>query len=98
MAGWMGWFGGRGDSRESAREAIVGLRQQLLVLTKKEEFLQQKIDDELKRARANATTNKRCRSPLPDDDNAKRFESIADGMMGGFSGHRGVETKEGARE
>lgn len=65
MSGWFGLFGGRGDTRESARDAIVGLRQQLLVLEKKEEFLQKKIDDEMKKARANATTNKRCMSELP---------------------------------
>ena len=60
MSGWMGWFGGRGDHREGTRDAIVGLRSQLLVLEKKEEFLQKKIDEEMKKARANATTNKRC--------------------------------------
>ncbi|ORY27435.1 Snf7-domain-containing protein [Naematelia encephala] len=60
MSGWMSWFGGsRRDTRESARDAIVGLRQQLLMLEKKEEFLQKKIDEEMKKARANATTNKR---------------------------------------
>ena len=64
MSGWMGWFGGRGDHRESARDAIVGLRQQLLVLEKKEEFLQKKIDDEMKKARTYATSNKRCKLSL----------------------------------
>jgi len=63
MSGWMSWFGGRKDTREGARDAIVGLRQQLLMLEKKEEFLQKKIDEELKKARANATTNKRCKYP-----------------------------------
>ena len=63
----MGWFGGRGDHREGTRDAIVGLRSQLLVLEKKEEFLQKKIDEEMKRARANATTNKRCEWSLPLD-------------------------------
>ncbi|KAK4684905.1 charged multivesicular body protein 4A/B, partial [Tremellales sp. Uapishka_1] len=59
MSGWMSYFTGRKDSRESARDAIVGLRQQLLMLEKKEEHLQKKIDEELKKARANATSNKR---------------------------------------
>jgi len=55
----MSYFSGKKDTRESARDAIVGLRQQLLLLEKKEEFLQKKIDDEEKKARANATSNKR---------------------------------------
>lgn len=59
MSGWMSYFSGRKDTREGARDAIVGLRQQLLMLEKKEEFLQKKIEDELRKARANATTNKR---------------------------------------
>lgn len=62
MSGWASWFGGgRKDSRESARDAIVGLRQQLLMLEKKEEFLGKKIEEEQKKARANATSNKRCK-------------------------------------
>jgi charged multivesicular body protein 4 len=59
MSGWMSYFTGRKDTREGARDAIVGLRQQLLMLEKKEEHLQKKIEDELRKARANATTNKR---------------------------------------
>jgi hypothetical protein len=63
MSGWMGsLFGSRRSTQENARDAIVGLRQQLLMLEKKEDFLQQKIDDETKKARANATSNKRCTS------------------------------------
>jgi charged multivesicular body protein 4 len=61
MSGWMSWFGGRKDTREQARDSIVLLRQQLLMLEKKEEHLQKKIDDETNKARANATTNKRGR-------------------------------------
>jgi charged multivesicular body protein 4 len=60
MSGWMSYFTGRKDSRESARDAIVGLRQQLLMLEKKEEHLGKKIEEELKKARTNATSNKRC--------------------------------------
>ena len=63
MSSWTSFFGGgRKDSRESARDAIVGLRQQLLMLEKKEEFLNKKIEEEMKKARANATGNKRCES------------------------------------
>lgn len=61
MSGWMSYLTGtrRKDNREGARDAIVGLRTQLVMLEKKEEHLQKKIDEEMKKARANATTNKR---------------------------------------
>lgn len=54
----MSYFGGRRDPKASAREAIVTLRQQLQMLEKKEEHLQKKIDEEMKKARANAVSNK----------------------------------------
>jgi len=54
----MNWFGARKDPKQSARDAIVGLRQQLQMIEKKEEYLQKKIDEELKKAKANAVTNK----------------------------------------
>lgn len=59
MSSWMSWFGGRRDTREQARDSIVQLRQQLLMIEKKEEHLQKKIEDETNKARANATSNKR---------------------------------------
>ncbi|EIW66541.1 vacuolar-sorting protein SNF7 [Tremella mesenterica] len=59
MSGLMGWFSGRKNTRESTTEAIVGLRQTLLMLQKKEEYLQRQIDEAEDRARKNATTNKR---------------------------------------
>lgn len=58
MASFMSYFGARRDPKQSARDAIVGLRQQLQMLEKKEEYLQKKIDEELKKAKANAVTNK----------------------------------------
>lgn len=58
MASFMGYFGGRRDPKQSAREAIVTLRQQLQMLEKKEANLQTKIDAEMKTARANAVSNK----------------------------------------
>lgn len=76
----MGWFGGRGDHRESARDAIVGLRQQLLVLEKKEEFLQKKIDDEMKKARTYATSNKRLATAALRQK--KAHEGELDKLMG----------------
>jgi len=58
MASFMSYFGGRRDPKQAARDAIVGLRQQLQMIEKKEEYLQKKIEDELKKAKANAVTNK----------------------------------------
>lgn len=58
MAGFMSYFGGRRDTKQAARDAIVGLRQQLQMIEKKEEHLQKKIDEELKKAKANAVSNK----------------------------------------
>ena len=54
----MSYFGARRDPKQSARDAIVTLRQQLQMIEKKEEYLQKKIDDELKKAKANAVSNK----------------------------------------
>lgn len=59
MSGFMSYFTGRRDPRESARDAIVGLRQQLLTLEKKQEFLEGKVEAEEKKAKQNATSNKR---------------------------------------
>ncbi|KZW03700.1 Snf7-domain-containing protein [Exidia glandulosa HHB12029] len=58
MSGWMGYFTGRRDPKATAREAIVTLRTQLQMLEKKEENLQRKIDEELKKAKTNAVSNK----------------------------------------
>jgi charged multivesicular body protein 4 len=58
MASFMSYFGARRDPKQSAREAIVTLRQQLQMIEKKEEHLQKKIDEELKKAKANAVSNK----------------------------------------
>lgn len=55
------WLWGAGpDPREQARNSIVALREQLLVLDKREEHLQRKIDEELAKAKANVSTNKSC--------------------------------------
>ena len=58
MASFMSYFGARRDPKQATRDAIVGLRQQLQLLEKKEEYLQKKIEEELKKAKANAVTNK----------------------------------------
>lgn len=54
----MSYFGGRKDPKIATREAIVTLRQQLQMLEKKEDYLLKKIDEELKKAKANAISNK----------------------------------------
>ena len=54
----MSYFGGRKDSKQATRNAIVTLRQQLQMLEKKEEHTQRRIEEETNKARANATTNK----------------------------------------
>ncbi|RDX53619.1 Snf7-domain-containing protein [Lentinus brumalis] len=65
MAGIMSYFGGRRDPKQSSRDAIVTLRQQLQMIEKKEEYLQKKVDEEMKKARANAVSNKAGESPCP---------------------------------
>ena len=58
MASFMSLFGGRRDPKQTARDAIVTLRQQLQMIEKKEDYLQKKIDEETKKAKANAVSNK----------------------------------------
>ncbi|TCD70420.1 ESCRT-III subunit protein snf7 [Steccherinum ochraceum] len=58
MAGFMSYFGGRRDTKQSTRDAIVTLRQQLQMIEKKEEYIQKKIETETTTARANAISNK----------------------------------------
>ncbi|KAK7053977.1 vacuolar sorting protein [Favolaschia claudopus] len=57
MSGIMSYFGRR-DTKQSAREAIIKLRQQLVMLEKKEHLLEREVDQELKTAKANAVSNK----------------------------------------
>lgn len=63
MAGFMSYFGGRRDTKQSTRDAIVTLRQQLQMIEKKEEYIQKKIETETSTARANAISNKTRTSP-----------------------------------
>ncbi|EPQ27625.1 uncharacterized protein PFL1_04763 [Pseudozyma flocculosa PF-1] len=60
MSSWTSWIVGKKDNKNNARDAIVGLRSQLLMLEKKEEHLNKKIEDELRKAKANVSTNKRA--------------------------------------
>jgi len=58
MSGFMNYLGGRKDPKQVTRDAIVGLRQQLAMLEKKEEYFTKKIEEELKKAKSNAVSNK----------------------------------------
>jgi len=58
MASFMSYFGGRRDPKQTARDAIVDLRQHVQMIDKKEEYLQKKIEEDLKKAKANAVSNK----------------------------------------
>lgn len=58
MSGFMSYFGGRKDPKLATRDAIVGLRQQLQMLEKKENHLQKKIEEDVRIAKANAVSNK----------------------------------------
>lgn len=66
MSGWFSYFTGRKNVKEGARDSIINLRQSLLTLEKKEEYLNKQIEDDLKKARANATTNKQGEYNLAD--------------------------------
>jgi len=56
MAGYLGSLWGRKNTQDVSKDAIVGLRQQLQMIEKKEEYTQKKIDEEM--AKANSVTNK----------------------------------------
>ncbi len=58
MASFMSYFTGRRDPKQSARDAIVSLREQLMMIEKKEEHLQRQITQDLATAKANAVSNK----------------------------------------
>ena len=54
----MNMLGARKDTKQNATEAIVGIREQLAMLDKKEEYLTRLIDEQHNKAKKNATTNK----------------------------------------
>jgi charged multivesicular body protein 4A/B len=58
MAGWMPNMFGKKDSRQSATEAIISLREQLAVLDKKEEHLERRVEEELRKAKLLVTAKK----------------------------------------
>jgi charged multivesicular body protein 4 len=58
MASFMSYFTGRRDPKQTARDAIVSLREQLMMIEKKEEHLHRQIAQDLATAKANAVSNK----------------------------------------
>ena len=64
MASFMSYFTGRRDPTQSARDSIVLLREQLMMIEKKEEHLQRQIAQDLATAKANAVSNKNGTPPL----------------------------------
>ena len=52
------YFTGRRDPKQTARDAIVSLREQLMMIEKKEEHLNRQIAQDLATAKANAVSNK----------------------------------------
>jgi len=83
MAGLMSYFGaGRKDPKQTARDAIVGLRQQLQMIKKKEEYLQERIEEDTKKARSNAVSNKAVATA------ALRRKKVAEQELDRLSGTR----------
>ena len=81
-----GWFGGGAQKRkDSPKDAILGLRSQLAMLQKRENYLQSQIDEQENLARKNVNSNKtgtwrqRCFFRKDDD------------LRGSFSGERGAD-------
>jgi hypothetical protein len=60
MSGMMSWFGGGAAQKRknTPKEAIVGLRQQLEMLQKRERHLESQISEQDALARKNVATNK----------------------------------------
>lgn len=75
MASFMGSLWGRKDTQQVSRDAIVGLRQQLQMIEKKEEYTQKKVEEELAKAKANAVTNKTGGSIPTSRDPSNYFTS-----------------------
>lgn len=57
----MNLFGKAKAATTTPKDAIIKLRESLEMLEKREKYLEQKIQTELKAAKANATKNKRGR-------------------------------------
>jgi len=75
MASFMSSLWGRKDAQQVSRDAIVGLRQQLQMIEKKEEYTQKKVEEELAKAKANAVTNKAGMSVQTSQEPSNCFTS-----------------------
>ncbi|KAG9339702.1 hypothetical protein JZ751_023348 [Albula glossodonta] len=75
--------GGKGGKAPTAQEAIQRLRETEEMLTKKQEFLEKKIDQELLTAKKNGTKNKRA--ALQALKRKKRFQKQLDQIDGTLS-------------
>lgn len=53
MSSWAAWFGGKRapPTKDATRETIVELRQHLLTMEKKDDFLNKKIEEETQKAK-----------------------------------------------
>jgi hypothetical protein len=92
MASFMSYFTGRGDTKQSARDAIVALREQLITIEKKEEHLQRQIAQDTATAKANAVSNKTgALLFLVFSENANSTHAAC------ISGHCCAQTEEDAR-
>lgn len=68
MSGWgMGWFGGGAAKKKDApKNAILQLRGQLEMLSKREKHLQHQMDEQDALARKNVSSNKTGELPSHD--------------------------------
>ncbi|KAF7574233.1 hypothetical protein PtrM4_058560 [Pyrenophora tritici-repentis] len=61
MSGWgLGWFGGGQAKKEAPKKAILQLRGQLEMLTKREKHLQNQMDEQDALARKHVSSNKQA--------------------------------------
>lgn len=98
MSGWSAWLVGKRDNANAPKDAIVGLRQQLLMLQKKEEHLTKKIDDETRKAKANVTTNKRGKHRCPIVCKLSLSHALISYPHPFHSGTGGIAAEKGVRE
>ncbi|KAH8916084.1 Snf7-domain-containing protein [Atractiella rhizophila] len=83
MSAWLGsWLGGRKPAADETRNAIVQLRHHLLLLEKREDHLNNKIEEETKKAKANVSTNKRVATA------ALRQKKLYEGELEKLAGRR----------
>jgi len=97
MTSFMSYFGARRDPKQAARDAIVNLRQQLQMIDKKEEHLHKKMEEETKKAQANAVSNKTGSPSLLTFglDTGILILSLMLSLI--YSGYRCAETEEAER-